>query len=194
MSKEIWLMICWFTCWRKSEFYAYRWTNTLLFYHLSPAFFRACWFCNDSSDQLRSCFVSCYEETQLLKLPPPLSAYEYSIVRGKFIPRDTQSSFRSPAIQADGFPWWPAQSLNLNSARQRTKGEIFKDKGRSYQTPWICLGLNSHWCFSKASPTAGLFSMAQDGTAYKSCLGEFQIRERITVIIIIEYSESIYLI
>lgn len=36
--------------------------------------------------------------------------------------------------------------------------------------------------------------MAQDGTAYKSCLGEFQIRERITVIIIIEYSASIYLI
>lgn len=85
-----------------------------------------------------------------------------------------------------------AESLNLYSARQRTNGGIFKDKGRQYQTPWICLGLNSHWCFSKASPTAGLFSMAQDGTAYKFCLGEFQIRERI-VIIIIEYSQSMYL-
>ena len=195
MSDEIWFMICWFTCWRKSEFHAYSQTNTPLFYQLDSAFL-----------EHDNCVITplinrghfFFPDTQKynsVEHPLSLSAYEYSVIRSKFIPRDTQSPFRVAVIQADGFPWWLRTCWELGPAQlgKEPMGRFSKTKADSTKLLEIAGVYIPTSAFKSLTHTRVVFR----GTGWHSLKilrGWISSQTKDTLLTIIEYSQSMYLI
>lgn len=148
MSKEIWFTIWWFTCSRKNAFHAYRWTSALLFHQLDSAFLESDNWLLWSTEAMG--FFQAMQKYKSVERPLSLSACEFSIIRSKSIPRDTQSACRAAALRA--VVAQGAWELGLCSVRLRTDGRFSKTWRQTVTNSLELLGSKFPSVLWKASP------------------------------------------
>lgn len=156
MSKEVWLVICWFTCWRKREFHAYRWPNPCCFTSSVLLFLEPLMTPLINWGHVLFQTMNKHNPQNSLHLSLPMNTALQE--ENSFPETHSHHSELLPYKQMDfqggsGL----AESLNLCSARQRTKGEIFKDKADKiklleYLWVWSPIGV-----FQKLPPQQDCF-------------------------------------